>query len=159
MERPQRRRIRLDPSVYGQPGRAFSVTIGTSPRAPIFTDLELGLACVGQLRFLAADSSTRVWAYCLMPDHVHLLLQVGATPLGSFVQAWKSRCYRLRRARGNPEPFWQRSFFDHALRSEEDLRRAAGYILANPVRKGLVKDTRAYPLAGSLILDPWPDCD
>ena len=89
-----------------------------------------------------------------MPDHVHLLLQIGEMPLPAFVQAWKSRCYRLRRARGTADTFWQRSFYDHALRSEEDLRRAAEYILANPIRKGLVADGETYPLSGSMVFEP-----
>ena len=146
--------MRLDPAVYAQPGQAFSVTIGTSPRSPVFADLELGLACVVELQALAAASSTRIRAYCLMPDHVHLLLQIGEMPLPAFVQAWKSRCYRLRRARGMAGTFWQRSFYDHALRSEEDLRRAAEYILANPIRKGLVADGETYPLSGSMVFEP-----
>ena len=89
-----------------------------------------------------------------MPDHVHLLPQIGEMPLPTFVQAWKSRCYRLRRAGGTAGRFWQRSFYDHALRSEEDLRRAAEYILANPFRKGLVGDGGTYPLAGSMVCEP-----
>ena len=40
--------------------------------------------------------------------------------------------------------------FDRALRTGEDLRQAALYILNNPVRKGLVEDFRLYPLCGSL---------
>ncbi len=48
---------------------------------------------------------------------------------------------------------WQRSFFDHALRREEDLRKAAEYVLNNPVRDGLVEDRRDYPLCGSFEFD------
>jgi REP element-mobilizing transposase RayT len=87
-----------------------------------------------------------VYAYCLMPDHVHLLLGIPfGFSLSHLVGAWKSCCYRLWRDRGYEHSFWQRSYYDHALRREENLRRAAEYILNNPVRADLVgrfEDTR-----------------
>ncbi len=49
--------------------------------------------------------------------------------------------------------FWQRSFFDHALRQDEDMKRAVLYILGNPVRKGLVQHFHDYPLCGSFVFD------
>jgi len=92
----------------------------------------------------------RVYAYCLMPDHVHLLLGISPnSSLTSVVASWKSLCYHLRRQRGHAETFWQRSFFDHALRDNEHLRKVALYILGNPVRAGLVADFHDYQLCGS----------
>jgi REP element-mobilizing transposase RayT len=147
-----RKRIRLSPSVYREFGRIFSVTVGTDPRSPIFADLDYGLACVEHLRDLSVSRSNQIFAYCLMPDHAHLLVDTREiSPLPDFVGAWKSLCYLERRRRGRPERFWQRSFFDHALRFEEDVRKAAMYILHNPVRKGLVSEYSAYELAGSLV--------
>jgi putative transposase len=149
--RPRRQRIRLDGPIYALDGQVFSVTIGTSPRAPIFQSEEYGLACVRLLEDLRQAHGNSVYAYCLMPDHVHLLLEVTPdSPLPGFVGKWKSLCYKARRERGNPRPFWQRSFFDRAIRSHEDLREVALYILHNPIRKGLVADFHAYPLCGSL---------
>jgi REP element-mobilizing transposase RayT len=90
-----------------------------------------------------------------MPDHAHLL--VGVTellPLPKLVGTWKSRCYRAARQQGRMQPFWQRSFYDHALRTDEDLVRTARYVFANPVRAGLVLDSHDYPLCGSLEFDP-----
>ena len=150
MTEHRRKTIRLDPCVYREPGRVFSVTIGTSPRSDVFGDVEFGRACVDLLRTLSVERGNRVFAYCLMPDHVHLLVGTGPrAPLPDFVAAWKSGCYRERRRRGDASPFWQRSFLDHALREAEDLRTAALYILGNPVRRGLVDDFHDYPLCGS----------
>ena len=103
------------------------------------------------LEELAHADGVPVHAYCLMPDHVHLLIAVsGAYPLPRLVQRWKSMCYRERRRLGNADTFWQRSFHDRAVRRDEDLRAAALYALNNPVRAGLVKHHREYPLCGSL---------
>jgi REP element-mobilizing transposase RayT len=84
-----------------------------------------------------------------MPDHAHVLIGIERATLLAFVREWKSRCYLIRCRRGSREPFWQRSFWDHALRNAERLPEAALYILTNPVRAGLVDDWRRYPLSGS----------
>jgi putative transposase len=154
MKLPQRRLIRLDAGVYREDGRIFSVTIGTVPRTDIFQDINLGLESIRLLDELRTRRGNRVFAYCLMPDHVHLLVEGGAdSPLPSFIGAWKSECYQARRRRGNIGRFWQRSFYDHALREADDLRAAAFYILSNPVRKRLVDDFHDYPLCGSFVFD------
>jgi REP element-mobilizing transposase RayT len=154
MPQPRRKEIRLHSDVYRTEGQVFSVTIGTSPRLPIFENLDFGLGCIRILQDLRSETDNPIYAYCLMPDHVHLLVGItrGAA-LGGFVGPWKSLCYQARCRMGNRDAFWQRSYFDHALRSDEDLRAAALYILLNPVRKGLVKDFRSYPLCGSLEWD------
>jgi len=43
------------------------------------------------------------------------------------------------------QPVWQRGFHDHAVRREEDLQALARYVVANPVRAGLVQRTGLYP--------------
>jgi REP element-mobilizing transposase RayT len=89
-----------------------------------------------------------------MPDHAHLLIGVGSgADLCRLVGSWKSRCFLARRVAGNSTRFWQRSFYDHAIRGDEDLLAAARYVLENPVRAGLVKDYREYPLTGSFEFD------
>ncbi len=149
-----RKKLRHPSIDYAEPDRAFSVTIATLKRVPIFRDVLLGLECVGLLREVCGRSQTKAFAYCLMPDHVHLLLGIGtAVSLSGVVGAWKSLCYRARRDSGKHEPMWQRSFFDHALRRDEDLRKAAEYVLNNPIRAGLVTDHHEYPLCGSFVFD------
>jgi len=41
---------------------------------------------------------------------------------------------------------WQKTYHDHALRKDEDVLKAARYIVANPLRKGLVDKIGNYPL-------------
>src|SRR5712692_5686660 len=100
MTPPRRHAMRLVESVYRQPGQTFSVTIGTEPRSPVFADIGLGLECVNLLRRIC-DAGARGYAYCLMPDHVHLLIGVGNHQcLSAIIGGWKSLCYRARRRRG-----------------------------------------------------------
>ena len=51
---------------------------------------------------------------------------------------------RLHGTRG--QPIWQRGFHDHALRKDESVLAAARYIIANPLRAGLVRRVGDYPL-------------
>ena len=149
---PRRRPIRLPAAVYRQSGTAFAVTIATRDRQRVFSDLGFAADCVEALQRQAMDRDVPVYAYCLMPDHAHLL--IGVPFYGDLVrsiQAWKSLCYLAWRRRGYRRSFWQRSFYYRAVRREEDLRQAALYVLDNPVRAGLVEEWREYPLSGSLV--------
>ena len=59
--------------------------------------------------------------------------------------------YAFKQATG--EPLWQEGFYDRILRSQECTRSVARYILANPVRAGLVRHPRAWPFLGSEVYD------
>ena len=83
----------------------------------------------------------------VMPDHVHLLL----TPyeditLAKLMQQLKSvSAHRIAKQREVKSPVWQREYFDRVMRSDEDLREKAEYIVNNPVRAGLVARVDDYP--------------
>ena len=40
---------------------------------------------------------------------------------------------------------WRKGYFDYALRADEDVKKAARYIIANPIRAGLCKSIYGYP--------------
>ena len=86
-----------------------------------------------------------------MPHHIHILTAPSeedrAISLPRFIQRFKSTSTRRLWKVGISGSVWQRSFYDHILRQDEDLEPAAKYILANPVRKGLVQTAEAYPLS------------
>ena len=150
-----RRPIRLPPEAYRE-GHCFSVTIDTYYRKRIFeqaTAANVGLRC---LRDAARRYSARVYAYCFMPDHVHLVAQIPpGTDFARFVNYLKqSSGLALREVLGTRESIWQPRFYDHALRSDEGLVAACEYVLNNPVRAGLVAAARDYPYSGSI---EWPD--
>lgn len=76
-----------------------------------------------------------------MPDHIHWLMQlVGSQTLANVVKTIKSKTTVQL---GNP--IWQAGYFDHAIRSVEDIQDIARYIVANPIRAGLVKKVGDYP--------------
>ncbi|MHB1531192.1 REP-associated tyrosine transposase [Acidithiobacillus sp.] len=94
---------------------------------------------------LLADA--RMLAWVLMPDHVHWLLQLGAaTPIDELVIRLKSASARqVNRVLARTGPLWSTAYHDHVLREEDDLRAAARYLIANPLRAGLVQRVGDYP--------------
>ena len=85
-----------------------------------------------------------------MPDHVHLLLE-GLSPtsdLPRLIAKWKQKTGYVH-SRSTGVVLWQGGFFDHVLREEEDRDALVRYMIANPIRAGLVLDVRDYPYWGS----------
>jgi len=150
------KRIRLEPAAYQQ-GHCFSVALATAHRAHHFNNADTVRLCLDALNETAGWYHASVFAYCFMPDHLHLLV---ATPLGvdlvQFVRQFKQlSAYRFRRERSSV-PLWQARFYDHALRSDESLLDVARYIWENPVRTALAQCPHDYPHSGSLV---WEDID
>jgi putative transposase len=99
-------------------------------------------------------------AFCLLPDHLHCIWEL---PEGDadFSRRWmlikkgftrrylkagwqefeQSRSRQKKRERG----VWQRRFWEHQIRSEEDLQRHIDYIHYNPVKHGLVDAVENWP--------------
>ncbi len=88
-----------------------------------------------------------------MPDHLHALCE-GAddrSHLLKFVHMFKQRTAHDFK-RQTRAILWQASFFDRHLRADEDLKAVVGYILANPVRAGLVQRADDYRHSGSATM-------
>lgn len=102
---------------------------------------------VDNLMQIAQNLSFEIWAFCLLPDHVHILCQPKAmTPtLEIFIGRIKGRISRELGLRGIKRPLWQRGFYDHILRRDEDVWTVAKYIAENPVREALVTNYEDYP--------------
>ena len=85
----------------------------------------------------------------LMPDHVHLILAFPEIEkrVQTTVSKWKEWTAKSLKIE------WQRDFFEHRLRKEEGFREKADYVLANPVRAGLVQKAEDWPYV--FIAEPW----
>ena len=148
---PRRKSPRLPGFTYHET-HAYSVTICTRDRTPHFAAESVGREVAHCLEEQAAQCGYTLVCYCIMPDHVHILtapsMTEGAIPLPQFIRQFKSAATHRLGKLGIAKEIWQRSFYDHVLRKDEDLERVASYILANPVRKGLAQAPEAYPLSG-----------
>lgn len=130
------------------------VTLCVRDRRPLFAHAVFARHCIDFLRALSSLTGTRLFAYCLMPDHVHLLLAPSpAASVPGFVGRWKALCAREWHRRSGHASFWRPGFFDRPLSDDEDLLRVGNHILMNPVRAGLVESPEDYAFSGSLEWD------
>lgn len=93
-------------------------------------------------------------AWVVMPDHVHWLFQLGETmDLSSAIKRFKARsALRVNDYLHRQGKLWQKGFYDHALREDEGVQNIARYIVANPLRAGLVQHIGDYPLWDAIWL-------
>ena len=129
------------------PRHVYLVTSVTIGRTPFFHDFRAGCAAARCFEEHAVLDEAHMLAWVLMPDHAHWLIQLGekrslSTIVGRIKAASARMANRVLKRQG---PLWDRAFYDHALRADEDLRQAARYVIANPIRAGLVKRAGDYP--------------
>ena len=129
----------------------YFITLTTNFRARSFANETYARALSTQIAPFFAARSFEVIAYCVMPDHLHLLLEGTSVEadLREAVRAWKQRTGYDWKARTGTQ-LWQPGFHDRVLREHDDTRSVVRYILKNPVRAGLVTAPREYPWLGSL---------
>ena len=130
-----------------EPGREYLVTTVVAGRRPVFTDLCPARAFIRVLRG-TQEAGLGTWlAWVLMPDHFHGLVSLAeGADLAALMRELKGASAReLNERLGRRGSFWQPSFYDHALRNEEDRLAVARYIVANPLRAGLVRRLGNYP--------------
>ncbi len=85
-----------------------------------------------------------------MPDHFHALIGIGESEmtLGAICGAFKSLSNKAFWQFGEGK-LWQRQFFDHIIRNEQNFLENVEYIKQNPVRKGLVDNCEDWEFTGS----------
>jgi REP element-mobilizing transposase RayT len=85
-----------------------------------------------------------------MPDHLHLLVDSEAAgDLDQFMRRAKQTSgYAFTQSVGRP--LWQSGYHERVLRSDEDRLGAIAYLVANPVRAGLVTQLEDWPFWGSV---------
>jgi REP element-mobilizing transposase RayT len=144
-------RRRLRDFDHGDPTKVYFVTTCARKDTTPFTDERLAQVVIDALTWLRAERGIRLYAYCLMPDHLHVLLQLGDSDqlLGSAIASVKRFTTKTSWEMGYGGQLWQARFYDHVMRSHEDGRRIAQYILENPVRGGLVRQAEMYPFRGT----------
>jgi len=131
-------------------GYQYFVTSCTWNRRPIFLEPSNARGVSAQLPPFFEAYAFEVIAYCLMPDHVHLLLE-GISPAADFREAmrqWKQQTAQAWKARTG-QRLWQAGYYDRVLRKHDDTRAIVAYLLNNPVRAGLARTAMDWPWIGS----------
>ena len=95
-----------------------------------------------------------VGCYLIMPDHIHMFCSPAdeRCEIEHWISFWKRG---FRRLCGANTPRFQSRGFHHRLRREENYNEKWEYVLANPVRAGLVMRAHDWPYQGVLNELSW----
>ena len=100
------------------------------------------------------------YVYLFMPDHLHIIIA------GEHDNANVQECMDMFKQRtgfwlhkNQPLYHWQKDYYDHIIRKDEDMNAQIRYILQNPVRAGLTDSWKKYPYKGStkFNFDEWDE--
>ena len=138
------RSLRLTEHDYGAPNCRYFVTVCCRDRNPYFNNPDCASLVFSTFLHTPEKYGYRIWALCVMPDHIHALLNScdSHRHLGTVVSAAKGLALSGRQ--GLPL-CWQAKFHDHLLRKADSVDDVARYIAHNPVRKGYVETWSAWP--------------
>lgn len=149
---PFHKSIRLPQKIYAIPYQLCSITIGTAHRQSYFANDRLTTSCIQCLHNYSVEHQIKCYAFCFMPDHIHLLTEATSEKsIITIVQELKGLWTKIGWEHYFQGTVFQKSFFDHFLRKDEDVRTVVHYMLNNPVRAGLVKRWEEYPYLGSTV--------
>ena len=156
-ELPKRKDIRIPNFNYSTPG-AYFITVCTANREKIFWsdrrgDLrsptnvplsKIGIIADNEIRKLnTIYDAVRVDKYCIMPDHIHMILSIH-TDVDGRPQVAPTISRVMKQFKGSitkqiGRPIWQKSFYDHGIRNRRDYDEIWEYIENNPLKYALKK--------------------
>ena len=122
-------------------GTFFIIAITFSRRRRFQVDATARLF-VETLQHYQAAGSYKLFAFVVMPDHIHLLLQTDDISQSmKNIKGGFTRCTESK--------FWQRGFTDHLILDRRDFDTHRDYIHQNPVRAHLALTSDTYPYSSA----------
>lgn len=136
---------------YYIPGAAVFITQVVAGREPVFSDPTRAELLLSTLDIVKVLHPFSLLAYCVLPDHFHMILQPnGGENFSQIMHSLKpnySKAYKSSIGLGSSQhlKFWQKRFWDHVIRDDRDLENHLHYVHYNPVKHGLTADPRDWP--------------
>ena len=147
-----------------QGGFAYHIINRANGRAEIFHKNPDYEAFLSLLPAAKARHPVKVFAFCLMPNHFHFVLEPAhTTALSQFMQ-WllTTHVRRYHKHYGGSSHIWQGRFNSCPIQRDKHLITVLRYVLQNPVRAGLsssAKDWQWSSLQRAEVVDRWPPAD
>jgi putative transposase len=151
---PNYRRVRV-------PGGCYFLTLVTSKRSPLFASADSRRILGAALAWVRRQHPFTLNAIVLMPDHLHVLLTLppGDSDYATRVMLLKKRFTETSRKLGicsqgavgrgekglSKPQYWQRRYWEHTIRSQDDFAAHLDYMMFNPVKHGLVQTPAEWP--------------
>jgi len=147
---PKRRLLAHTPPPWVRPGCLFFITVCCQPRhVNQLCNPETASIVLGSARHRHELGDWFVRILLLMPDHMHMLAAFPPNKgMVSIISLWKGYLARMAGVR------WQKGFFDHRIRNDKEWDAKAGYIRMNPVRAGIIADSKDWPY----VWEPEQSC-
>jgi len=129
------------------PTRVFFATTKTSMGMRLLQSERNANLLVDVLRSLVAEHRFKLPDFVIMPDHVHLLIEVRSDmTIEKAMQLIKGRfSHRLSHEFGYKGEVWQRGFTEVQVMNKQDFESHRAYIAENPVKAGLAASAAEYP--------------
>ena len=125
------------------PGGTYFFTLVTFQRRKYFdTPHKLDLLH-SKIRQVQRSKPFDLLAYCLLPDHIHLLIELPEEDCNFSIRMREIKrlttLWMKRETLGNVDPIWQDKYWEHTIRDEKDLQTHFDYIHYNPIKHGLTE--------------------
>ncbi len=139
------------------PGLIHHITQRAAGKEPLFLEKDDYMAMLVLMKDIFEKQNIEIFAFCLMPNHIHLLLSPGEPNLPESMRklfsAYASRFNRKYERKGHlfAGPYRQAVCLDDAY-----VLAASLYIHLNPVRAGIVKDAVKYRWASTSLYAKKP---
>ena len=151
---PKRKQIRIENYDYSTPG-AYFITVCIANRKPILWNVGAA-TCRPNLSKIGTVVETAIMQipeyypmisvdkYCIMPDHIHMILTINtdedgrqiAAPTVSMVVGHMKRWVSMQIGHS----IWQKSFIDRVIRNDQGYRAVWEYIENNPIKLDMAYD-------------------
>lgn len=128
---------------FSESGATYFLTLCADPAGQGLTDVATASGIYAELDRMTTDGTWALRAATLMPDHIHLLMFLGARlTLSQCIGRLKARS---KTALASGGAAWQDSFYDHKLAPDEAVQSIVHYIFMNPYRAGLIPADVSWP--------------
>lgn len=132
---------------FSAESKIYFITTVIHQRKKLFVNLNICRSVILHMKKFDDEGDIETIAWVVMPDHIHWLFQLKENnDLATVIKKFKGKSARkLNLLLGVKGTFWQHAYYDHAIRDDEDIKNIARYIVANPLRAGLVEQIEDYP--------------
>jgi putative transposase len=121
---------------YHFENRDYFITLVTYQREP--------LLLIDHDLFWACWENPRPFAWVLLPDHAHLMINTGHSKISDILHLFKIRYSRRFRNQYRTGRVWQNRFWDHVIRDQRDFNSHVDYVHFNSVKHGYVKSAAEW---------------
>ena len=128
---------------FSQDRGEYFITFCTERRLIGLTRETIASAILTEIQQMETEAIWFLRCAVIMPDHIHMFFQLGERlPLGKAIARLKSKSMIHLKAQ---ELRWQKGYFEHTMRAQEDRLPLFLYVYLNPYKAGLVATDRIWP--------------